>query len=317
MIKIHCKYTNLDHRYVLYQAIDNYHEINPKKNINIYVGTREIIWVILRTLILNSRNYSSEIFYFTGFGRLFTDYWLFGKIAFLILIRLCSMVKNASFVVENVSDKTFIERVSNKKTYVVNGSGFFEKIDEKQRLYQVKKKSIKLSKIAYLSRFGKSKYSNKIVKLAQSLPEDVQLIIGGYDIHGKKYATIFRELSKNHQNIRFLGKIEEREDYYQILKDSDVSIYPSKREGCPFGVLESLAVNTLPIVAKTPGCSDLADKIGTPSIQPSDFTNYAALDKTYLQFFLKKETGEVKLPNVKLYSADNVRETFVSIFDSV
>lgn len=317
MIQIHCKYTNLDHRYVLYQAIDNYHEINPKKNINIYVGTREIIRVILKILIFSSRNDSPVIFYFTGFGRLFTDYWFFGKVAFLFLIRLCSIIKNTTFIVENITDKLLIERLSNKKTYVVNGSGFFEKIVNNEGLCQVNKKSKELSKIVYLSRFGKSKHSDKIVKLARSLPKDVQLIIGGYDIRGKKYSNIFREISTNHPNIKFLGKIEERKRYYRILKDSDILIYPSKREGCPFGVLESLAANTLPIVANTPGCSNLANKIGTPILNPKDFMNYKVLANTYLRFFKKAESGEVKIPNVELYSADNVREKFVSIFDSV
>ena len=317
MIKIHCRSTNLDHRYALNKAVESYNEINPNKNIDIFVGFREITRLIIRNLFKSLEKDTFYLFYFTGLGRLYTDYWLFGKFIFLILIVLCSKKKNSAFIVENPSDKIVIERLSRNKIFLVNGSGFFEKVLDDTETNLVIKKNPTLKNILYLSRFGKSKHTDKVVSLAASLPKEFNLLIGGYDIGREKYSKIFNKLAQQRTNVDFLGKVTSRLQYYQLLKDADVFIYPSKREGCPFGVLESLAANTLPLVCNTPGSSDLAKQIGIPTVKPEDFSQVNIIENEYNQFFNGADSDRVYLKNINLYSAENIKNQFNSIFHSI
>jgi len=317
MIKIHCRSTNLDHRYALNKAVESYNEIYPNKNIDIFVGFREISRLIIRNLFNTLEKDTFHLFYFTGFGRLYTDYWLFGKFIFLILIVLCSIRKNSAFIVENPSDKIVIKRLSRKKTFLVNGSGFFEKIVDDAETSLVVKKNPTLKNILYLSRFGKSKHTDKVVSLARSLSKEFTLKIGGYDIGREKYSKIFNDIAQQRTNIDFLGKVTSRSQYYQLLQDADIFLYPSKREGCPFSVLESLAANTLPLVCNTPGSSDLAKQIGIPMVKPEDFSQVNIIENVYYQFFDSANSNRVYLKNISLYSAENIKNQFSSIFQSI
>tara|TARA_Y100000588_G_C14262094_1_gene928076 strand:- start:1733 stop:2686 length:954 start_codon:yes stop_codon:yes gene_type:complete len=317
MIQIHCKSTNLDHRYALNKAANFYNKKNANKNIDIFVGTREITRVVVKKLFFSFKKDTFNIFYFTGLGRLYTDYWIFGKVLFSLLIKLCSLRKKCEFIVENPSDKLLIQRMTNKKIHLVNGSGFFENFPNPYGSDVIIKKSARLEKILYISRFGKSKYTDKIVELAKSIPEEITLIVGGYDIGRERFSEIFFKISKEKSNVRFTGKITSRIKYYQLLSETDIFVYPSKREGCPFSVLESVANNTLPIVSRTPGCSDLANNLGTPILNPEEFTNPTTLSDAYNNYFNKSGSGRVYIPNLKKYTADNIIKEFISIFNSV
>ena len=64
------------------------------------------------------------ILYFTGLGRLYTDFGLLGRMAFSLLIMLTSLQKQRKFIVENAHDQRVISHWTRREIAIVNGSGF-------------------------------------------------------------------------------------------------------------------------------------------------------------------------------------------------
>lgn len=297
-----------------------YSAASPQKKIEIYVGTREIVKLQLRKFYSfpkSKREAIKTVYYFTGLGRLYTDYLWLGKLAFFFLIFLCSLKNDVAFIVENLPDKTLLKKLTCKTVYRVNGSGFFENINDNFLDCHVSGRSPKPQKIAYISRFGKSKHTDKVMLLAKSLPIQKELLIAGFDISGQYFSRQFTEIARRRPNVKFYGEVRDRSKLFCILKKCDLLIYPSKREGCPFTVFEALTTNTLPIVSCTPGCEDLAHDIGIPSIPPDQFKNFEAIEKAYVSFFSSQETTDVKVPKALSYSFNEVKNQFLLIFKDI
>ena len=71
---------NQTHRFSIRSAIDRINSEREFENITVIVGTKNVL-LNLAAFLFNQR----YIVYFTGFGRVFTDYSIFGKILFLFL----------------------------------------------------------------------------------------------------------------------------------------------------------------------------------------------------------------------------------------
>lgn len=304
----------MSHRSAIIDAVDEINQIQ-KINLSIFIGTKIILKNLLNLKLFKLQR-EIVIFYFTGLGRIYTDYGVFGKFAFIFLVYFLGFWKKSNVIVENISDYCFFKKLYRGKIYQINGSGLFMPYSAKKVII-CKKSTKSIKNIIYISRFGKSKCTDQIVKLVHNLPNDVNLKIIGQDISGKKYSKIFTKISHMYPNVSYLGWINKKNELYNFIKQSDVLIYPSVREGCPFTILESINLGTLPILSNTPGSNELAKDLDLPSIDPLSFKNYEILNSGYMNFFLKKKSREVFINNFDKYRYVSVKRNFIKIFNDI
>ncbi|MDC0992894.1 glycosyltransferase [Alphaproteobacteria bacterium] len=266
---------NQRHRTAINQSI---HRLNSEgtadiadKSIIILVGTKNIVFNALMAIF--SKHYI--ILYFTGLGRLYTDFGLLGRMVFYLLIMLASLRKQRKFIVENAQDRRVIYRWTRHDIALINGSGFTKD------LYKKKAQKQRQHTIGYMSRFGTSKCTDQIIKMIASMPDSCKMIIAGEDISGTDYSDQFYQLARSHGNVEMLGFLETPEDVGDFFQSIDVLLYPSLREGLPITLLESIYYHVPFLTTNVAGCIDLANRFGFPTSSPKDFgdqTNHLNLE---------------------------------------
>ena len=92
----------------------------------------------------------------------------------------------------------------------------------------------------------KRKNHQAIISALPLLGESYQLVLCGYGPERQKLEQLARELGVS-DNVTFLGF---RKDIPQIMKASDVFVFPSLQEGLPVSVMEAMA-SGLPVVASS------------------------------------------------------------------
>ena len=195
------KGVNQLHRTALNQAM---HSLNSEdisdtvdKKIIVLVGTKNIVFNVLMAIF--SKYYI--ILYFTGFGRLYTDFGLSGKMAFYLLIRLVSLRQQRKFIVENAHDRRVIYRWTRCDVALVNGSGFNKALYKKK---PQKAREQRPQTIGYMARFGSSKCTDQVIKMIASLPDNCKMIIAGKDISARIIQTSFIGFQSQH-NVEMCG----------------------------------------------------------------------------------------------------------------
>jgi glycosyltransferase involved in cell wall biosynthesis len=258
------------HRKALNQAV---HILNLEdtadtadKKIIILVGTKNIVTNVLMAIF--SKHFI--ILYFTGFGRLFTDFGLLGRMAFSLLIMLASLRKHRKFIVENAHDRRVISRWTRCDVALVNGSGFNKALYKKKPQKAQKQRP---QTIGYMARFGTSKCTDQVIKMIASLPDHCKMIIAGKDISGTYYSGQFYQLARSHDNVEMSGFLETPEEISNFFQSIDVFLYPSVREGLPMTLLESIYYHVPFLSTNVPGCIDLSNRFGFPTHAPEDFSD--------------------------------------------
>ena len=282
---------NPNHRLALIRAVDNLNKQNDLKNnsnpirIKIIVGTKNIIQVFPKLFYDDTK----FVFYFTGFGRVFTDYSFLGRFFFNMMLWVLRYFKNLLyFICENCDDVNHVKRISQRTVYLVNGSGF-----EKFPTIQKKISNNKKVYLGYMSRFGRSKCTNEILKIASNLPHGWHLIVAGKDIQGKKYSNQFLKIAKEFKNVEMLGYLDNSSSKISFFKSIDIFLYPSKREGLPLSLLEGICLRIPFITTNVPGCSQLAEVFKCPILPCERF----ALD-------IQKAVGQISNFNLNYDKTD-------------
>jgi glycosyltransferase involved in cell wall biosynthesis len=150
--------------------------------------------------------------------------------------------------------------------------------------------------------------------LARNLPPDIQLDVLGSDIRGNRFSKAFETLANENKNITFHSWTNDRKVILSKLDAADVLLYGSKREGCPFTVMEALESSTLPIVTKTPGCLELSEALGTPSLKISEISSFDSIRDAYEEFFNSDTEKLISRDSLLLSSSDNVEKEFFEVF---
>ena len=230
----------------------------------ILVGTKNVVGNILKAIF--SKNYI--ILYYTGLGRLYTDFGIFGRLIFYLMIMLTSLRKKRKFIVENIEDRRLISRWTRREVDQINGSGFNEVLYRKKPHNPKTKKFIS---IGHMSRFGESKCTDAIMKIIATLPDDYKMIVAGEDIKGNKYSEQFYQLALSHDNIEMLGFLETPDEVSNFFQSIDLFLYPSVREGLPVTLLECIYFQVPFLTTNVAGCIDLAHYFDFPTSKPEDF----------------------------------------------
>lgn len=114
--------------------------------------------------------------------------------------------------------------------------------------------------ITYIGRYVEFKGFDLVVqsftKLSTPFPSDYKLILlGGHDpIHPTGLSKMEEGLLQNRNDIIDIGFTNDIPDYLAI---SDILLFPSKKEGLPTCVIESLAMGVPAIVSDSRGSNDL------------------------------------------------------------
>ena len=253
------------HRTALNQAV---HRLNSEhtadKKIIILVGTKNIVSNLLMAMF--SKNYI--ILYFTGLGRLYTDFGLLGRTVFSLVIILASLRKQRKFIVENSHDRRVVSRWTKCDVALVNGSGFNKALYKKKPHKAQKQRPLT---IGHMSRFGTSKCTDQVLKMIASLPDHCKMIIAGKDISGTYYSDQFYQLARSHNNVQMKGFLENPEEASDFFQSIDIFLYPSLREGLPMTLLESIYFHVPFLSTNVAGCIDLSNRFGFPAHAPEDF----------------------------------------------
>ncbi len=304
MIKLFVGELHPFHRIALKDAIKTVNSVNSfDRDISVIVGTKNIIKHILK---LFSKDIT--IVYFTGFGRLYTDFYILGRLTFKFLLILIGLARVNAIFVENLDDKNLIAKVISTPVYHVNGSGFASEG------FEIREQDLEFS-FGYIARFSKSKFSDRIIKLALALPLNKSLLIAGYDIHSNEYHEQFLKIAAERPNVEFIGQLMTRSEISNFFNKINILLYPSKREGLPQTILESLWHRTPFITTATPGCMQLAEEFGGEICKPIDFEQPETLEKK--SECLRKPT---RLFDLEKYKSDVIaneyRKILVEIYDN-
>ena len=196
------------------------------------------------------------------------DYGLIGRFIFNFIVWFHDKTTARAFIVEHDVDKALLERFVRRPVFTTHGSGL-----DTEGFTRERKAPGKIIQIGYLSRFDESKGSHEILKAAENLPDDRQLIIAGWDIKGDRYSKKFAELRKKKSNVTFLGRLHSRAEVSQFFNRIDLFLSPSVREGGNIALQEAIWHGIPFLTTVAPGCQVLADMFGCPALQMSDFGN--------------------------------------------
>ena len=305
MIQLFTGSLNQLHRFALKEAIKRInHSGNHRRDLSVIVGTSTVLthW---RDLLSDN----IKIVYFTGFGRLFTDYSVAGRIAFYILLKILWLCNVHAIIVENKDDKNLISKYIPTEVYLVPGSGFLSKF-----FYKTPKKYVEDGQIifGYLSRFGPSKHTDEILKLAKKLPKHLKLVIAGYDISAPKFSQEFENIAKIKNNVEFLGQLYQPRQVSDFFNSINCLIYPSKREGLPLTIIEAAWHGVKFITTDVPGCRQVATTLPGLTLAANSFSNAEKL----VDAFGKIKNQETK-NSLSDYDFDNVSQHFERIIRNV
>ena len=293
--------TNKLHRKALLDAINSVNLIGIKhQDIVVVVSTRNMIKIIPLVVWKRTRT----ILAIVGFGRLFSDYGLIGRLAFKLIVFFHDRTTAQAFIVEHDVDKAILQKFVRRPVFTTHGSGLDTTgFSRKPKQYREK------MQIGYLSRFGKSKGSDQVLKAAADLPDDRHLIIAGWDIKGDKYSRKFSALAERKKNVEFLGRLNSREDISKFFNRLDLFLSPSVREGGNISLQEAIWHQIPFLTTPVPGCKRLAETFGCPMYNMDDFGN--AIQKIKPAEFLIDKQGWQDL--IKPYLERSVRSEYEKI----
>lgn len=257
--------TNVLHRRALLCAIDRVNALGVKhEDITVVVGTRNMI----RALPLVIFRRMKTVINIVGFGRLYSDYGIIGRIVFNLIVWFHDRTTSRAFIVEHDVDKALLKRFVRHPVFTTHGSGLNTEGFTRRR-----KAPREIFQIGYLSRFDDSKGSHEVLKAAKNLPTDRHLIIAGWDIKGDRFRKKFSEVARSKNNVEFLGRLHSRREVSRFFNKIDLFLSPSVREGGNIALQEAIWHGIPFLTTDAPGCKVLADIFGCPALQMSDFGN--------------------------------------------
>lgn len=257
--------TNVLHRKALLRAIDSVNAMGIEhEDITVVVSTRNMIRVLPQVIFCGMKTVINIV----GFGRLYSDYGIFGRFVFNLIVWFHDRTTARAFIVEHDVDKILLERFVRRPVFTTHGSGFSTEGFTRKR-----KPPGKILQIGYLSRFDKSKGSHEVLKAAQNLPNDRHLIIAGWDIKGEPFSKKFRALAQARDNVTFLGKLHSRSEISQFFNTLDLFLSPSVREGGNIALQEAIWHEVPFLTTDAPGCKVLADIFACPALKMNEFGN--------------------------------------------
>lgn len=203
----------------------------------------------------------------------------------------------------------------NGKVYYVPGIGInLEKIQNLKVDIKQKKKELGMSEntliLLSVGELNKNKNHETVLQALSKLKDKnfIYLICG----RGVLKEYLERKIQELHieNKVKLLGY---RNDVMEILKISDLFIFPSKREGLPVSVIEAMAAGLPVIASNVRGNRDLIAKENL--FEPEDIAALTNLIKEQLEAIQNKELKKVAYANLEQYSLKNVLKQMAEIYE--
>ncbi len=196
-----------------------------------------------------------------------------------------------------------------KLTVIYNG------VDHEPFLKAQRKKEDSEVIITYVGRLAPPKDLKTLLKAIKPLTGVKVLIVGDGELRNEVEKYVLKnELS---EKVFLLG---EREDVPEILANSDIFVLPSRWEGLPFTIIESMMAG-LPIVAsKVGGIPELVDDGVTGFlVPPGDHLSLAqAIKKLIDDKNLREEMGRNgREKALKLFTVERMLNETIKVYDEV
>lgn len=257
--------THVFHRKALLNAIKKANVISTSSSkLTIVVSTRNMIKALPVTLL----GRITPVLNITGFGRLYSNYGIIGRAVFNMILRLYKLRGCAGYIVEHDVDKSYLEQIVGGPIFTTYGSGL-----DVEGFCRKSRKNGKTLKIGYLSRFDQSKGSHEILKIAQNLPDNYELIIAGWDVNGNRFSKDFKKCAEK-DNVIFLGRLSSREAVSDFFNSINIFLSPSIREGGNISLQEAIWHHVPFITTDAPGCRVLAEIFNCPAVKMDNFSNF-------------------------------------------
>ena len=222
------------------------------------------------------------------------------------IVELFSMRRLDEIILLNKSDYSIIKSIFDKKTSLLStkGLGCDLEVFDKERYTNSKIEKLKHSigvesediVLSFTGRYVSFKGFHLVVKAFKYIEEHYKgfslklITIGGFDkVHLTGLSHIEKEYFHNSTNIIDIGFTSDVSDYLAI---SDLFVFPSKREGIPVCIIESLAMEVPVITLNSRGCNDLVEH-GVNGLLLSRDSSYVDLAKEIVklindEMYLKK-----------------------------
>ncbi len=227
-----------------------------RNKLKVIFGTSEIC---LYSIFSNKR----DIWVFTGFGRLLQGS---GVLRRIIIFYLKITYKGQKIVGLNFQDVALLDSIFSIKSILINGEGFNFSCSEGCKVTRSRP-----IKIAYVGRLLKSKRVDELVRQFVSISHlDCELhLIGDFDYSNLDSISpewLAAKLVEAGGHIKYHGFVDNVRD---ILRNIDIYVSLSEREGLPFSVLEALEAGCFVLLSKVPGHLSFEGLEGVAFVEPT------------------------------------------------
>ena len=157
-------------------------------------------------------------------------------------------------------------------------------------------------------------YEVAIKAISKSKIDNIECIICGVGSNESRLKELVNRLELQ-EKIQFLGF---RSDVIELMKVSDIFLFPSKREGLSRALMEAMSCETAIIASKIRGNTDLIDADGGFLIDCDDINGFSnAIEEVLKNKKLKKAMEDYNLNKINEFSTKNVREEMKKIYMEV
>lgn len=225
--------------------------------------SRRIVFGTSEILLYSFFSRSNDFWVFTGLGRLLTDE---GVVSYIVCMLFRLMYKNQVLIVLNDEDRLFINRLLGAMPLMIDGEGyvFTSPILEKKVKTELT--------FAYVGRLLKSKGVEQLLaNFARYSKADWNLLLIGDNDFSNKDAIPY-DCIKYFSSIS-MGKIVATgfiRDVHTYLREVDVLVSLSHREGLPFSILDGIVSGAYVLLSPVPGHLSFAGLPGVTFIEPSE-----------------------------------------------
>lgn len=130
-----------------------------------------------------------------------------------------------------------------KIVYIPNGVS--------EEFFKIKLENKKRNQVIYLGRISNIKNTSLLVEVAKTLPKISFKIIGPIE---KNYL-----IKSESKNLEIINKIYDRKEQFKYLKESDIFVLTSKREGFPQALIEAMAAGKIVISSDILGAREVIE----------------------------------------------------------
>lgn len=259
-----------------------------------------------------------------GLGYLFISESLKAYSIRLILKNLFKALffkKNVALILQNQDDIDTLKGVINpSRIYLIRGSG----VDVKRFTPGIQKRTRKKETVTVLmlSRLLWDKGVGELYEAARILRTKdipVEIIVAG-DVDLENPASVTSEILEVWKKEGFIKFIGEAADIMPLLKEADIGILPSYREGLPKALLEQGAMGLPLITTDVPGCREVViddfNGVLVPVKNAEALVN--AIEKMVLDVSLRQVMGKASRQLIeKNFSVDKINQAILDVYKNI